>query len=460
MNKQITNTALQKSDQTCRALLCRAMNRQIINITPPPPTALRICAAVILACAFANSAYAQTECAADKPLMNEGVCVASCPSGREAVRGTCYAVCAAGETRVTHPNRVPVNTGCFADATAKMLSDCEAAGWGSRTAILLDFFQLGTGCLIPSRQVGHGSSDACNTNLGRAPFCTDVYGAPPVFPKAADHTDVTASSGKTFVANCNRDGTVPGGYPPNHNLNGETECACNRDSHVGDWPDCAAFPVSLTAADRAMARTCVARGWSISTATAASIKCEVPLTSGEDTFDGCFLGGQDSPLCADVFGAGFALPAREVPQLVLNLANAFDAKLSAQLGDVVRAAAPVYAEAVWARHNGDPNYADGPINNHNSNSDADKSNIAVQVAAPVFTAHGIPFNWGLDVSRIPAAIRLAYSRIPVAVPYVFNCGEGMFPTTVNTYGATACAATDPRMRLRLRLRIFLEGPLR
>ncbi len=388
--------------------------------------------------------------------MNEGVCVASCPSGREAVGGTCHAVCAAGETRVTRPD-IPSSTGCFADATAKMLSDCEAAGWGSRTAILSDFFQLGTGCLIPSRQVGHTSARQCKTTLGFAsfPFCTDMYGDPPVFPKAADHTDVRIGSGKRFVANCNRDGTVPGGYPPNHNLNGETECICHRDSHVGDWPDCAAFPVSLTAADRAMAQTCVAQGWTISTATAASIKCDIPLTSGEDTFDGCFLGGQDSPLCADVFGAGFALPEREVPQLVLNLANAFDAKFSERLGDAVRAAAPVYAEAVWARHNGDPNYAAGPINTHNSNSDADKSNIAVQVAAPVFTAHGIPFNWGLDVSRIPAAIRLAYGRIPVAVPYVFNCGEGMIPAGANLNGATECVSG-----LRLRLRLFLEGPLR
>ncbi len=392
--------------------------------------------------------------------MNEGVCVASCPSGREAVRGTCYAVCAAGETRVTHPNRVPVNTGCFANATVKILRDCETAGWESWADILSDFFSLGGGCPIPSNHVDHASASACSTDSGFAPFCTDVYGDPPVFPKAADHRDVRANSGKAFVANCNRDGAVPGGYPPNENLNGETECACNRDSHIGDWPDCEAFPTGLTRAEREGAHTCADQGWTISTAT-AFFKCDIPLTSGGQPFiDGCFFGGSGSPQCADVFGTEFDLPEREVPQLVLNLANAFDAKSREQIGDTLRAAAAVYAEAVWARYNRDSDYLDGPTNNHNSSSDADKSNIALRVSGPVFTAHGIPFNWQPDLFRIPAAIRLAYSLIPEAVPYVFNCGEGMFPTTVNTYGATACTATDPRMRLRLRLRIFLEGPLR
>ena len=269
-----------------------------------------------------------------------------------------------------------------------------------------------------------------------------MFGDPPVFPKAADHPNVKTdgfSSGPRFVANCDQDGTVPGGYPPDHNLNGETECVCNPNSHTGEWPDCTGFPLGWTPKVRAMAAKCLAQGWALDTSGGG--KCEVPLTSGGNDFDGCnFSAG--SPLCADVFGEDFALPEKEVPELVLNLVNGFVAKSGENLGATLQAAASVYAEAVWARYNGEADYADGPVDNHNGSSDDDKTSIALLISGPVFTAHGIPFEWQPDLFRIPPAIRLAYSHIPVAVPYVFNCGANALPSAINTDGATACACAS------------------
>ncbi len=415
------------------------MKRKTFNTTPPPPP-LKIfggvCAAMMAALcfAFAETAQAQTE---------------ECPEG---------------ETRVTSTNN---GAGCFPNAAVDILMQCEAAGWLGRETPGTFVGRGELGCGIPSLLYTSDTASSgffCflqeQSSLGVNRSCTAMYGDPPVFPKAADHPNVQTdglSAGPRFVANCDQDGDAPGGYPPDRNLNGETECVCNPNSHFGDWPDCTAFPTGATAADRAKALKCVAQGWTISTGT-APIKCEVPLTSGGAVFDGCFF-GSGSPLCADVFGTEFAVPEKEPPEWVLNLANAFVAKSrDATLTDTVKAAAAVYAAAVWARYDGDSDYLDGPTGNHDSSSDDDKTSIALLVSGPVFTAHGIPFEWQPDLFRIPPAIRLAYSRIPVAVPYVFNCGEGMSPATANTDGATACAVADSPLRLRLRL--FLEGPLR
>ncbi len=330
---------------TRRALRALAL---LVVVTSCPLRICGICAAITFAL-VANSAQAQT----------------MCPAGQENIRGHCQTICSQGQTRLTSPRVLEeTNTGCFDNALISILDDCEAAGWEGREAAAL-YSSGHLACRIPSRlrtTSGSHASDSCHIARGGSIStipCTDMYGDPPVFPKAEDHLTVRPQvvDADIFVANCDQDGNVPGGYPPDHNLNGETECTCNRASHIGTWPNCTAFPTGLTPAEREGIHTCADQGWTISTDT-AFFKCDIPLISGEETFDECFF-GPGTPQCADVFGAAeLAFPKKE--------------------------------DSVTAR-------------------------------------------------------------------YVFNCGAGMIPAGANLNGATECIRQP---YLRLRLRLFLEGPLR
>ncbi len=206
------------------------MKRQLINTDP-----LKICGicAAITFAFVANSAQAQT----------------MCPAGQENVRGICQTICPQGQTRVTSPHFLEeMNTRCFDNAFVSILDACEDAGWDGREATGAQYFLGNMICLIPSNlgtRTASITANDCNIVLGSGSgiACTDMYGDPPVFPKAADHPAVRPFVGtsKFFVANCDRDGNVPGGYP-DINRNGATECVCNPGSHFGDWPSCTPGP--------------------------------------------------------------------------------------------------------------------------------------------------------------------------------------------------------------------------
>ncbi len=271
--------------------------------------------------------------------------------------------CSDGQTRLTKPGGG--DTGCVADNLAKIVSDCEKAGWATLSAFAsapsVPSLICGTPVDVYSA-TGSSASPYCWIIRDASvpePSCATMFGDPPVFPRAEDHpnleTDGFSASPGSFVANCDRDGEVPGGYPPAHNLNGETECSCDPGSHFGDWPNCVAAP-DLNRAQREAVSACLSQGWTISTTT-SPIKCEIPLTSGETNMnhDGCFFSG-GAPLCEEVFGEDYAFPEEEE-----------------------------------------------------------------------------------------------------SVRYVFNCGAGMIPARANTNDATECVR---QTNLFLRLRVFLEGPLR
>ncbi len=439
---------------------------------------LKICAAMMLACAFAfaaSSAQAQTECPTDRPLTNGDACVANCPDGRENVRGICRDVCAEGEIRLTSQRPgAEWNTGCFPASVGPILDACEDAGWAGREDAGA-FFGLGEViCRIPSELListgtAASSGSQCYMHGDTSPACQSMYGDPPVFPKATDHPNVNRfdingnAIGDHFVANCDRDGSVPGGYPPNHNIGGAIECSCNLDSHIGEYPDCVAAP-TLTRAQREAVSACVSQGWTISTTT-APIQCEIPLTSGGTDYPGgCFFSGGE-PLCAEVFGEEHDFPVRMLSGLAGNLFNGFKAIADLSGNPLyIKTAAGVYRDAVLARYEGDSDYLAGPLANIEANSDGDNSTIVITVSGKVFTDNEIPFdysgsgtNQAARLAALPGLITAAFAMIPVRQPYVFNCGEGMSPAGANLNGATECVR---QTNLRLRLRLFLEGPLR
>ena len=148
--------------------------------------------------------------------------------------------CEAGERLVTNIN----GSGCFPNAAVDIVDDCIAAEW---TNIHGTFITLGElGCDIPvqlyhtEEGLGFGSGDFCAIDgLDHLIQCTDMFGDPPQFPKKADFPDL--GNEKNFVANCAKDGTIPGAIPATINTIGATECTCDRDSgYAGTWPNCIA----------------------------------------------------------------------------------------------------------------------------------------------------------------------------------------------------------------------------
>ncbi len=181
-------------------------------------------------------------------------------------------------------------------------------------------------------------------------------------------------------------------------------------------------------------RLCTRQGWTHDT---ASDKCQIPLTSGGRDFDGCFLSGDDDPQCADVFGESLAFPSSALTGVALSLYNAFHREAfrtdNSAGGSAIRANAIAWRDAVVARHNGDPNYAAGPVAALADSSFALSIFLAQQLEIH-FKDNGIPFD--KDTNDLANEISVAFSKIPVRQPFAFMSS------------------------INLRLRIFLEGPLR
>ena len=168
------------------------------------------------------------ECAVDNA---DSLC--ECPLGSVYSPESNSCGCPAGLTAVAAGDA----TVCLPAAAAQIAQDCGAAGWD----VVLDG---GVFCGAPFHLYGDrasgGNSGAKCLFHGSASGvdCADIYGDPPKFPSASAHPDVVGGS-ERFRANCDLYGAAPGGFPPHQNLNGETECSCDRYSPPDAvWPDC------------------------------------------------------------------------------------------------------------------------------------------------------------------------------------------------------------------------------
>ena len=358
-----------------------------------------------------------------------------CPTGQtySPETNSCR-VCPVGQTQVTGVN----SAGCFPSVIVEILDDCEDAGWRGREAALF-FPNIGElGCGIPSSieapvggttQSAGGCALVDVPSLSPVPQCVDMYGDPPVFPKAADHPGVKkdgTGGGELFIANCDRDGTVPGGYPPDANINGETECTCGP-GYTGTYPNCEEVQTPDA--------ICVNQGW---TYDSASAKCQIPLTSAGTDYDGCFVSGETAPQCDDVFGESFAFPATVVG-VALRLYNGFHSEAASSANPAyITVAAAIWRDAVVARHTGKPNYAAAPAANLADNNQP-QNDLIVQQLSRYFKDNGIPFDDNRENPGVyPNEISVAFAAIPVRGRFVFNCGEGATPATANTISATEC----------------------
>ena len=225
-------------------------------------------------------------------LNNSGVCaLKQCPEGQE----------------LFVDSDVSEHVGCYDEDLVAIVEDCRAKMWRARAAnypvsLICDipfirYFASGrnsqdTSCII------NPSEDSTAVN-----HCRDLFGDPPQFPTA---TGDSAEDAKHYVTHCNVEGTIPGAIPATINLTGAKECSCDSAAgFVGEYPNCACPPgwdmSGGFCLSGAVMNQCVTVGWSFSAEDGGS--CGVLLTlAGGESVDRCYLSGDDSPQCEEVFG--------------------------------------------------------------------------------------------------------------------------------------------------------------
>ncbi len=274
--------------QTETYVIRRNRHESEVYNTPPPPPSLTlewVCAALFAcACIFAtNAAHAQANsCAA---VIHGTECMDECPAGFTA----------------TTQNRV-----CIESARIDGANKCEAKGWTTRLST--GFVSLSV-CLIKNNDtsINSGSLDFCV--LGGASGCTRIFGPNLDFPQRPADDPATAEdeSDPRYVFNCDPDGTT--GHLPETFADGRTMCECPAGETENADGVCAVCPAqTILLGDACVANTpenrCKAAGWTVS----ADNQCVIPLLSPDGEEDGCFLDGNGSPQCADVFGPDPSFP--------------------------------------------------------------------------------------------------------------------------------------------------------
>ena len=167
-----------------------------------------------------------------------------CPAGQSVQNGACAdIVCPDGQTGVFAGDS---SHHCVPNAAAAVAAACASAGWGKVQTIDISgqthlycpvrsarYYELTTGVFQLQSTVGQdGASLGCGvTGDSFKPTCVEMFGNPPQFPQSDGDDDQ-----RQFLANCSRDGGVPGGVPAGVNLVEATECAC---ADGGNYPDCA-----------------------------------------------------------------------------------------------------------------------------------------------------------------------------------------------------------------------------
>ena len=201
---------------------------------------------------------------------------------------------------------VPLNGECVSPG-----EKCEGKGWGD--------FADADACVIFSLNFATDSGGdvarSCLYSSGGS--CYDIFGPDLEFPQKPPGDEFPS-----YAYNCDTDGTL-GLIPATINTVGIVGgCRCASSAHVrfGATTEVVNGVPYLRGGACASpgAAACETAGWATEQ---NNEKCAVPLASGGNNFDGCFVSGNASPQCADVFGADFSFPpkpAGAAPRYVFN----------------------------------------------------------------------------------------------------------------------------------------------
>ena len=191
-----------------------------------------------------------------------GATACFCPAGHEVVGGVCV-------------------LGAIADGAQRCLDE-------NREFSKLD----GGSCAVAVTLSGGADSDRCYLSGAAKPQCANVFGATMNFFPAP----TLSADGATlrFVYDCDRDGSK-GFLPSTINTVGATACFCPAGHEVVGG-------VCVLGAIADGAQRCLDENWEFSRLDGGSCAVAVTLSGGADS-DRCYLSGDKSPQCANVFGA-------------------------------------------------------------------------------------------------------------------------------------------------------------
>ena len=162
-------------------------------------------------------------------------------------------------------------------------------------------------CLIKIRDAGGsgGSTDHCTLGSN----CLGFFGPDSDFPQRPADDPATAEdeSDPRYVFKCDFDGST--GHLPARFADGRTMCECPAGGAEDEDGVCACPAGTVLLGEACLVDTpenkCRAAGWTVS----VDNRCALPLSSPDGgSAEGCFLDGDGSPQCAEVFGLGLSFP--------------------------------------------------------------------------------------------------------------------------------------------------------
>ena len=170
---------------------------------------------------YSAAMHACAPCPADAPLVEDGVCVASCSGDNLEEDGVCVASCSAGNA----PS--PGGTYCMTEAEARAAATC-----GGK------FVEAARRCDIPVSPRDGATSIGCHLGGSGTPQCADVFGADLNIPSPSPIDGEYVSLDNGFVYNCG-DGASPRTVNPRHHRT----CFCDGSSgFFGNYPACGCSP--------------------------------------------------------------------------------------------------------------------------------------------------------------------------------------------------------------------------
>ena len=320
--------------------------------------------------------------------------------------------------------------------SAAVVDQCQSNGWTLSAA--------DGGCGIPLTLSGGADFDRCYFAGDNEPQCADVFGATAnYFP-----SPTVAADGATlrFVYGCDPDGSKSQ-IPATANTIGATECSCvaSGEKIVGEGGGRGGRCVPGDVA--AAAQNCLDSGRVFSRINGGSCPVAVTLSGGLDS-DRCYVSGDNTPQCENVFGAGLAFPADPGAPLVYNCdPDGNKGFLPATVNTVgaVACFCPVGEEPVGdfcvpaAMTAGAQNCLDA--GRGFSRSDGGSCAVAVTLFDGADydkcyfsggTAPQCAEVFGADLVFPAADVTVIYNCDP-------NSQTGFLPTTINTVEATECA---------------------
>ena len=170
---------------------------------------------------YSAAMHACAPCPADKPLIENGACVAACSGDNLEEDGVCVASCSAGNT----PS--PGGTHCMSEAEARAARTCRN-----------DYVEAERKCNIPVSPGDARTNIGCYLGGSGTPQCAEVFGADLNLPRPQQQDGLYGSRDNGFVYNCG-DGARPRTTNPDH----FRACFCDAGSGFsGNYPNCGCIP--------------------------------------------------------------------------------------------------------------------------------------------------------------------------------------------------------------------------